>query len=80
MSQTGVGQRDPLPSCWPAALTVPAHLLPMPEPQALQLPGLLLPRGLQLPLVGPAQALQLPSQVPQQRGPLCPLLHKGGRQ
>lgn len=41
-----------------------AHLLPVPPPQVLQLPVLLLPHRLQLSLMGPAQALQLSRQVP----------------
>ena len=51
------------------------HLLPEPPLLVLELPGLLLPHRLQLPLVGPAQALQLSRQVPQEFGPLLPLLH-----
>lgn len=55
-----------------------AHLLPVPPPQVLQLPVLLLPRRLQLSLMGPVQALQLSRQVPQELSPLLPLLTEGG--
>ena len=69
----GVGEGGPQATASPEA-----HLLPVPPPQVLQLPVLLLPRRRQLSLVGPAQALQLSRQVPQELSPLLPLLTEGG--
>ena len=69
----GVGEGGPQATASPEA-----HQLPVPPPQVLQLPVLLLPRRRQRSLVGPAQALQLSRQVPQELSPLLPLLTEGG--
>lgn len=60
------------------ATTKSPNLFSVPTPQVLELPVLVLPHGLQFSLVGPAQALQLSSQVPQEFSPLLPLLHGAG--
>lgn len=61
----------------PQAIVRSPHLFPVPSPQVLELPVLLLAHYLQLPLMGPAQALQLSCQVPQEFSPLLPLLQRG---
>ena len=67
MPRLGDGQQETSPPPKPAGPKhhqPGAHLLPVPPPQVLQLPVLLLPHRLQLSLMGPAQALQLSRQVP----------------